>query len=537
VTLGFNRLAIIDLSERGMQPMVSHSGRYRMVYNGEIYNYRELKQELAGYPFVSESDTEVILAAFEKWGTAALTKLNGIFGLALYDHQTGEIMLARDPVGVKPLYYSTQGGRLVFSSELPALLHAVPRKLNTEALAHYLRLLYVPAPITLVQGVVQLLPGTMLVYKDETTTVQSFTTLESSVAPQNYEDAVEAVRRSVTDAVERQLVSDRPVGLYLSGGIDSSVVLAVASKVHPAINTYSVGYTVSDEEDKKFNADVRLAKETAAHFGATHHEYRLTARDALALLSKAMQVMHSPVGNATALAQLYLAEQTKPTATVVLSGEGGDELFGGYERYRMAHIASFLGVRGIDRYQQLMFQNGDRLLVEPVRVDATRALFENYFDGGVVDGLMRADEEHWLVNEALARADAMGMGASVEVRVPLLDLDLRVLAHALPRSYKVTAFKTKRVLKDAFRPVLPPTLFQQPKRGWFSPGSKWLREPAFVSYIDELIADSEHLSSVLNLALLGELYADHRSKRRYEYTTVWAAVTLLAWLRAHKVTL
>ncbi|MBX9765542.1 asparagine synthase (glutamine-hydrolyzing), partial [Patescibacteria group bacterium] len=346
VALGFNRLAIIDLSEGAMQPMSDVSGRYTLVFNGEIYNYRELKRELSEYPFKTESDTEVVLAAYSRWGETAFSRLNGMFGLAVYDSKEKKLVIARDSAGIKPLYYHFENGRLLFSSEIKAILEAgIPRTLNREAFGHYLRLLYVPAPHTMFTGIKKLLPGHTLTFSEGAIAVAPFRgRFPDAEGAHSFQDAKTLVRKTVEDAVSRQLVSDRPVGLYLSGGIDSSVILASAVKTHPAINSYSVGFSLGeDEQSEKFNADVALAKRTAQHFGATHHEFMLSSEDVLSLFTDAVRHLDEPIGNATALSQLYLARMVKPTATVVLTGDGGDEMFGGYERYRLAHIAERFG--------------------------------------------------------------------------------------------------------------------------------------------------------------------------------------------------
>ncbi|MEK7063141.1 MAG: asparagine synthase (glutamine-hydrolyzing), partial [Patescibacteria group bacterium] len=467
-----------------------------------------------------------------------------MFGLAIWDTETKRLVLARDPAGIKPLYYSIYNNQLIFSSELMPILEAgVPRILNQKAAAHYFRLLYVPKGMTMIKGVHKLLPGRMLVYENGVTTEKQIVGEWSATAPRTYGDAVAAVRSGVEEAVTRQLVSDRPVGVYLSGGIDSSAILAAAVATHPAINTYSVGFDLEEgEEPGKFNADMELAARTAKHFGATHHEYRLRADEVVALMPKMVRHLHCPVANATALAQLFLADKTKETATVVLSGEGGDELFGGYERYRLAHLASYLGPfakGGVDRYAQLMFQKDAELVLKNPQMSTTKDLFRSEFGtGNITDELMRADEHNWLVDEALLRADAMGMAASIEVRVPFLDLELAALARALPRQWKVTGRVTKRILRDAFRDVLPPEILSQPKRGWFSPGAKWLRRPEFVQYAEGVFVDGyTPASALLDMPAMRQLWGDHRSKRGYHYSVLWAALVFLSWAKEYRITL
>lgn len=562
VSFGFNRLAIIDLDQRSMQPMQSVDERYTIMFNGEIYNYRELKKELASYPYRTESDTEVILAAYTAWGTAGFQKLNGMFALALWDSLEKKLILARDPVGVKPLYYAVHQGALVFSSEVKGVLESgIPRKLNTDAFFHFMRLMYVPGSMTMIEGIHKLPPGHLLTFQDGTMTTSSFEALDKPAScPPTYTEAVHRVRTVAENAIQRQLVSDRPIGIYLSGGIDSTIVLAAASKVHPKLNTYSVGFELTESEEReKFNADSVLAAQSAAHFGATHHEYMLRPGDVHALFPRMIQAMDQPVGNATTLAQLYLAERTKDTATVVLSGEGGDELFGGYERYQLALIAEryarflprglerflpgslkHLRLKGVDRYAQLMFQKDAEIfpILAPGTPPDTRSFFASDFSNGdVADLLMRADEKHWLVDEALLRADTMSMGASIEARVPLLDLELRSLAHSFPRQWKVDTSRTKKILKDAFADVIPHTVLHQPKRGWFSPGAKWLRRPEFVELAHDVFQDGyTDASHLFSNRALREMWESHTEKRAYHYTTLWASLVFLAWAKEYNVT-
>lgn len=560
-TLGFNRLAIIDLDIRAMQPMQSSDGRYTIVYNGEIYNYLELKKQLHSYKFKTTSDTEVLLAAFIEWGTAAFQRLDGMFAVAIWDNQEKRLVLARDPVGIKPLLYHFDGARLIFSSEAKAIIAAgVPRVLNKSAFGYYMRLMYVPKEMTMVEGVCKLKPGHMLVFSNGTIEIAPYLQPTEPSLPHSYASGQREVREVVTRAVRSQLVSDRPIGVYLSGGVDSSVVLSIAAQAHPAINTFSVGFDLGKgEEWEKFNADSVLARNTASYFGAKHHEYFLTAQDVGALFHEMVCAMDQPVGNATTLAQLFLAQKTKDIATVVLSGEGGDELFGGYERYRLALIAQRYGplipawvgallggpyqhihLNGVNRYVQLMSQKEADIapLLRSELATRLSTLFEDEFSSVTDIGasLMLADERNWLVDEALLRADAMSMAASVETRVPLLGNDVRALAHALPREWKVDTRRTKKILKDAFQDVLPANVLRQPKRGWFSPGAKWLRRPEFVRITDEVFGDTyTEASSLFRLDEVRKRMRKHREMQGYYFTQLWATLVFLAWAREYKI--
>jgi asparagine synthase (glutamine-hydrolysing) len=406
----------------------------------------------------------------------------------------------------------------------------------------------------------KLLPGHTLTFSAGDISIAPFRgRWPEATHAESFQDAVHSVRAGVEAAVARQLVSERPVGLYLSGGIDSSVILASAVKTHPAINSYSIGFSLGEgEESEKFNADAELAKRTAQHFGATHHEFMLSSDDVLSLFTDAARHLDEPIGNATALSQLYLARMVKPTATVVLTGDGGDEMFGGYERYRMAHIAETYGglvpgflaqgklehvhLSGIDRFAQLMFQKDTeirRTLSKGVSLPDTKLLFADEFKGDIALDLMNADEKHWLVDEALMRSDKMSMAASVEARVPFLDLEVRALARSLPREYLVTPFATKRVLKEAFKDVLPKELLSQPKRGWFSPGAKWLRHPNFVAHAEHAFTPeyAPGVASLIDFASVRSMWEDHREKRAYHYTLLYALLAFQEWAREYKISL
>ena len=330
ISLGHNRLSIIDLSVAAGMPMESHDGRYVIVYNGELYNYLALRDELAaGYPFRTASDTEVILAAYARWGVGALERFNGMFAFAVWDRQKKELTVARDQAGIKPLYYYWQDGRFIFSSEIKAILEhpAVPRRLSAPALNHYLRALYVPGPLTMFSGINKLLPGQTARLKAGELTIEPYCVPSPAPALTGSSGQMaELVARTIDEAVRRQLVSDRPVGVYLSGGIDSSVVLDAMSRERSRIDTFSVGYDLLPGENAdKFNQDFIQAGRTARHYGTRHHEVLVSPKDVIELFEKTVWHMDEPISKPNAIAMMKLAHFVKPTATVVLGGDGGDE--------------------------------------------------------------------------------------------------------------------------------------------------------------------------------------------------------------------
>ncbi|MDO8564836.1 MAG: asparagine synthase (glutamine-hydrolyzing) [bacterium] len=580
VTLGHNRLSILDLSALGNQPMQSNDGRFVISFGGEIYNYKELRKELAGYPFKSESDTEVILAGFAKWGEKVFARLQGMFAIALWDSTEKKLLLARDPVGIKPLYYHLDGERLVFASEIKAILeHAhVKRELNPLALNLYLRVNYVPAPLTMFSGIKKLLPGHLLTHHNGKVSFSSFASEDSTTPPRGLgtppqlrrggiERLSEELRSRVQGAVKKQLVSDRPVGLYLSGGIDSSAVLEGMSQAQGKVETFSVGFELREgEQAEKFNADFLLARKTAQFFGTSHNEILLSPRDILPLFEEAVYHLDEPISNATIIPQLLLSRFAKNKVTVVLGGDGGDELFGGYERYRLSLLSSYYrtlpaflrkGVSavvpkagkldtaaGIERFAQFHFLKEKELaplLASHINQEQqVKDFYDKKFFGKLEKPFetqfMRADRESWLPDESLMRTDKMTMAAGVEARVPLLDLELIAFADSIPLSLKVSPFRTKSILKDAFKGFIPDELLNQPKRGWFSPSAKWLRYPHVAQAARDILSPdyAEATRHLFNWDKVREYLEEHLNGG-YHLTSLWAILTLQVWARRFNV--
>jgi asparagine synthase (glutamine-hydrolysing) len=364
-------------------------------------------------------------------------------------------------------------------------------------------------------------------------------------------------------------VSDRPLGVYLSGGLDSSAVLAAMAKQHGGgIDTFSIGFLLGEgEEPAKFNADFELARATAKHFGAHHHEVFISSSDAVEFFEKTAYQLDEPIANPTAIVQLKLAEFAKEKVDVVLSGDGGDELFGGYERYRLSRAASLyqrfvpapfrnvLAVHdtfrklnippGIERYAHFLFLKDREIngILAPEFVnDETEQLFDGRYFVNVQGSdfethFMAADRDAWLVDESLTRSDKMSMASGLENRVPLLDLELVALADTLPLSCKVTPLQTKILLKEAFRDELPGDLFRQPKRGWFSPAAKWLRQERFSTFAREVLSPYFYpeTAQLFRWDGVSRMLEDHIEKRHYNLTPLWMLMTFQLWARAYQV--
>ncbi|MFA5877265.1 MAG: asparagine synthase (glutamine-hydrolyzing) [Candidatus Paceibacterota bacterium] len=554
-TFGHNRLAIIDLDPRASQPMQVSGGRYTIMFNGEIYNYRELKKELR-YEWRTESDTEVILAGFEQWGRGVFERLNGMYALAIHDRDTGVITFARDPMGIKPLYIARTPKGYAFSSEIKALLETgVSRVLNREAFNAYMRTLYVPASLTLFEGVEKFPPGHIGTIQNGALSIEPFT-YSPEASPLDSNDS-QGLREAVQKAVVRQMVSDRPIGVYLSGGVDSSSILAAATEAGGSMNTYSIGFELDEEEEpEKFNADSVLAKRIAAHFGAQHHEFFIAPKDVLNLFEQAVYHLDEPIGNATIAAQLALSRKARESVVVALTGDGGDEIFGGYPRYLMSRrmdayqslVPSFvsnilpfsqakkMGTRSLEERFALFHYQKDQSL-KGILTELPSALSLEHVK--TAKNIMEADRKTWLVDEALLRSDKLGMAHGLETRPPLLDLELVHQMSAIPFEKQVSLFNTKVLLKQAFKSDLPEWVIHQPKRGWFSPGAKWLRHRALQQSLDEILAPgyAPNTDSLFNWDGVRSMFVEHKEKRAYHATALMSVLMFQIWSKQFNVSL
>ncbi len=572
LSLAHNRLSIIDLSPAGRQPMSTPDGRFTLVFNGEIYNYRELRQELEvkGEVFTTQTDTEVLLRILAREGKIGLKKLNGIFACAFWDAQEKYLLLIRDPMGVKPLYYREEDGKLWFSSELKALVHVGRGRpdMDEVALGLYLRLLYVPAPRTMLTGIYKLSAGHVLEWQDGRLTVEAWAERKEGSAPTSYREARDHVRELTQAAVTRQLVSDRPVGVFLSGGLDSSILLAAMRQTVPGpIETYTVSYT-SPVDAQKYNADAELARITADYFHTSHHEVLLTPADVEACFDDVVWHMDEPIANHVQPATYLLAQAAQQKITVALGGDGGDELFGGYARYwyqarieklrrlgvglparlvatlvprtKLGYYASLVTQPlGTDRHLAFLLQK-EQTVARVLRVpytpvsSALKEIFDPLFArpwGDPVNQSMAADLPTWLAEESLMRTDKMTMAHGLEERVPFLDLELVAFAASIPSAWKVdTREQGKRIFVDAWRNQLPAHVVTQEKRAFMSPAAKWIREPLY-EFMRERLAPqpSSALDMLVDFSVAQTLLAEHVEKKQYHLHLLWALMTLRVW--------
>ncbi len=572
VTFGHNRLAIIDVSSASDQPMKSNDGRYVIVFNGEIYNYTELREEIgARYTFRTQGDTEVLLASYSVWGKDMFSKLQGIFAFAIWDVQTESLLLARDHMGVKPLYYNIENEVLAFSSEIPALLSGMKKKiLDKKSLSFYLAMEYVPSPRTLVEGVMKLEAGQMLTFKKGTYSISSFL----SELPVKRAVLDTEVYETIDVAVKRQLVSDRQIGAYLSGGFDSSVVVHHMAKYSPHVRTYSVDFEMvggQEGDSSKFNIDAQLAEKTGAFFGTNHHTYTITLDTIRTTLETAIASANEPIANSTAVTQYLLSDYVRKDGTiVVLGGDGGDELFGGYPRHRIIMTASLfqklpnslehllgtfssrinkLGTPfGTSFHRSLMVKDEKKIhpfLKEQLSLNNDSIEFFDalYAREGVIqnehplDTFMRADRKTWLPDECFLRSDYASMAHGIELRVPLVDTDVVRLSDEISVWKKTLPHEGKRIIRKAYKSHLPSHLYNQPKRGWLSPAAKWFRDPAINAFTKEVFSSGYYngLDTIFDWESVQKMLDDHVEKRGYYLYPLWNILVLQIWARKNGI--
>jgi len=559
-SLGHCRLAILDPRPEGDQPMWNESKTLGIVFNGEIYNYRELREE-EGLNCKTNTDTEVILRLYEKYGTSFIHRLRGMFAFGIYDTRTDTWVLTRDNKGIKPLFLAYPEGKLAFASEMRSLMAAMKTKpaLNMKSLSLYLRLQYVPGPETLCEGIEQVPPGAIITWHGGKETRSMFHPQEEThfTSKTDFNERFPAIMDKV---VGQHLISDKPVGIFLSGGMDSSVVLHhMAQHATSPINTFTIRFDATEEEGaKRFNTDADLAALTAKHYGTNHHEILLTAELYRDLYKDTARALDQPNADSVSVAQFVLSREAKKHVDVALSGAGGDELFGGYPRYRIARILWAAGIippslrsaagklaghpSDVLRMQPDA-RLAERLLARPVKEgqsfikgewfnpQATTELFEDRFgwlaEEDPVRAFMEFDRGLWLIDESLRLADATMMGSGLEGRVPFVDDRIVAASHATPSTWHVGFRRTKTLLKDTYRGILPDHLYTLPKASFYPPLAKWLRRECSV-LAEEMLAHPR-INELFNTAELRTQFEAHKERKAYNLHTLSSLIQLANW--------
>jgi asparagine synthase (glutamine-hydrolysing) len=578
LALGMRRLSIIDL-DGGKQPISNEDGRVVTVFNGEIYNFQSLREQLQsrGHSFRTATDTEVIVHLYEDFGEECLEHLRGMFGLAVWDSCRRRLFLARDRLGIKPLYFTEAGGRLVFGSEIKAILQhpAVEAKLNVEGLSNFLSLKYVPAPQTMFEGIYALPPGCCLTCDENGVKVRRYWDLSfvnqgnGGLSEEVYAEQLAALLR---ECVKLHLVSDVPFGAFLSGGLDSSTIVALMSQfLNEPVKTYSVGF----EGDAEAFSELPYARLVAKKFQTDHHEVFIGPHHLINLLEKVIWHLDQPIGDEASLANYMVAELASRQVKMVLTGEGGDELFAGYARYageRLSPLFKLLPKAAkslvLAASAQLPGLRRQKLALFALCQSDEATRFVNWFplfnsemkeallstdlkgelsgyDAGYVfrehlartDGteplnrMLYVDTKLWLPDDLLARGDKTSMAVSLEARVPLLDHKLVEFAAALPQNLKLKGFARKYLLKKVSRASLPPQIIQRKKKGFPMPFTLWFQREARSFLHDVLSASTVRRRGLFNPLFVEKLLKEHEKGFADHGSLLYGLLSVELWQR------
>jgi asparagine synthase (glutamine-hydrolysing) len=573
VFLGHRRLSIIDLSGSANQPMVSADGRYTMVYNGELYNFEALRHKLPRHEFKTHSDTEVILELFVKFGTDCFAWFNGMFALSIYDSQAKKLYLSRDQVGIKPLYYYRDEQQFVFASELKVIQNhckdaGIELAVDRDAVAHFLHLGFIPQPYSIYQKVFKF-PAAHYAVLDTTNghfNLTQFWNAASHVLHNpitNEQEALSRYRDILFGAVEGQMIADVPLGTFLSGGIDSSLVTAVASKLSDQkINTFSIGFNEAAYDESEH------AQKVASSLATNHHLFKVSINDILEVVPSLLKVYDEPFGDSSAFPTMLVSQMARKNVTVTLSGDGGDEMFQGYGMYAWANRLNKPVVKAFRKpfyaFTRLMndrYKRGGELFNYPDEArlhthifsqeqyffseqELHRLLLTGDFDFAVINDTSEVkknitpaerqaywDFEHYLQDDLLVKVDRASMQYSLETRVPLLDINVVEFALNLDYNLKVKdGYGTKYLMKKLLYEMVPRGIFERPKRGFSMPLKQWLKGP--LKYmVDQYLAKSVvEQYGYVSYNEVNKLLSRFNNGEDYLYGRIWLLVVLHWWL-------
>ena len=570
-TLGHVRLSIIDLSG-GRQPMRSPEGNLLLSYNGEIYNYLSLKQELiaAGHEFIEQSDTEVLLHAYQEWGAACVKRLRGMFAFAIWDMQSESLFLARDQFGKKPLFYMRRDGVLYFASEIKAL-QKIPNaslSFNASQLANYSIYRYVPSPQTFITEIEKLPAGSQLVWRDGQIEIDRYflpPQAEPIPVRMSQSCAIKRFWKTLDESVRLRMAADVPFGAFLSGGIDSSAIVALMSN-HSGqnIKTFSIGF--GEEE----YSELRYAAVVARHFNTDHHEFLVTQDDLMELLPEVIRYRDAPVCEPSDIPIYLLSKKARQTVKMVLTGEGSDEMLAGYPKHSFERLVpAFQSIPALIRRRVILplidalpyrFRRA-KTAARNLDVEDFGARMPGWFGALTVDqasslislpgqsalpGLMHSsgksalqdvllfDQLSWLPDNLLERGDRMTMAASLEARMPFMDKELASFASSLPNHFLVRGLTTKWILRKAMESVLPNEILRRPKVGFRVPVNIWFRTTMKEYLAEHLLGRDSITKSFYRRNVLEALVSSHTEGRQNNEKILWMLLTLEIWLRQNQ---
>jgi asparagine synthase (glutamine-hydrolysing) len=585
IFLGMRRLSIIDLTG-GQQPIWNADHTCCIIYNGELYNFLDLRPELEtrGHSFRTRSDTEVILHAYEQWGPACLHRFNGMFAFAIWDDSNKTLFLARDRIGEKPLYYYWNDKRLIFSSEIKAIVAdpTVPRQLHLRGLANFLAFGHAVAPETMYQNIFKLLPGHYLIAKDGKIQITQYWDVgqqppleDESVLPQ--QEYGELILSLLEDSVRRRMVADVPVGAFLSGGVDSSAVVALMKRyANTSLKTFSLGFSIGGPYN-----ELADARRVAKHLGTEHYELQVEHVDLVQTLRRLVYHYDEPFGDAAGFPVYLLSRFAREHVKVVLAGDGGDELFGGYRRYvadQAASLYQYLPAVLTNRWVPAFVERLPRLRrlkravntlpianparryaawlavftqemqAELIRPEIYSAIAEHdpawaypqYYFGlksstaaDHVNRLMYVDLKTWLPDVYMEKLDKATMACSLEARLPLLDYRLVELAFQIPSRYKISGWYTKRIFKQAIGKLIPTEVLRRPKHGFAVPTDPWFRGALKEFTFEVLLGERTRQRGYFNMKYVEHMWRNHAEGRQVFDTHLWLLLNFELWHRIY----
>lgn len=574
--IGMRRLSIIDIAA-GHQPISNEDGSVWIVFNGEVYNFAELRADLIarGHSFKTHSDTETIVHLYEEMGERCVERLRGMFGFAIWDRRENKLFLARDRAGKKPLHYTLVGETLVFGSEIKSLLQfpGVERQVNHQAISDYLSFGYVPDPLTAFRGIQKLLPGHTMTFQNGRMTTRrywDFSYGQEHAPAQSESYYAERLRELIAESVRIRLVSEVPLGAFLSGGVDSSTVVAMMARaMDQPVKTFSIGFSEASFDELKY------ARLTAERYQTDHHEFIVTP-DVCRLVEEIVWHHDEPFADASSIPTYVVSKMAREFVTVVLSGDGGDELFAGYERYlvhqgrqRFERIPGWLrrnvmlplsqalpratygkqflrnislegGARFVDSLSYFGAAAKRNLLAAEVRRGLngydSAAAFEQLFaepnSADPIERLLYLDSKTYLSGDILTKVDRMSMAHSIEARVPLLDHELIEFVQSIPASLKLRGQTTKHILKQAMGELIPNEIINRPKMGFGVPLRKWLNNELREMLHDTLTDQRARERGLLNPRAVQALLDEHGRGRRDNSLHLWGLLNLELWHRS-----
>lgn len=566
VAMGFRRLSIVDLA-RGHQPMSNERETVWVVFNGEIYNHQELREQLVGrgHVFATQSDTEVLVHLYEEHGMELVHQLRGMFAFAIWDRERREMYLARDPFGIKPLYYTHTSSEFAFASEVRALRATgrVSAKLDAQSMWDYFTFQYVPDPQTMYSSIHKLPPGHYMRYKKgQIQITRYFRPSFLSDTEGGLEVHIERIQSALRESVRLHMSADVPYGAFLSSGVDSTAIVAMMREVDADVNTFSVGF---DDEYGTRN-ELEAARATARQLQTRHHEVSISLPTFLESLPKMLVALDEPIADVSACALYFVAELAAREVKVVLSGEGADELFAGYPIYhepnslrvfehlppsvrmRIGKVARLLpdGMKGRSFLErgavplERRFVGNAKIFSEDAKSElfakhsyvhssfaVTDEVYQDQTSAGDITRMQLVDLQTWLPGDILMKADKMTMAHSLELRVPFLDKRVFAAATALPEHLRIHGQTTKYALREAVRPIVPEAAARRPKLGFPVPVSKWL-EHSLKDHIRDVISASP-VREYLNLRYVDELFVHHARGRQAAWRELWTVFTLAMW--------